>query len=146
MFGKKRNRLPGIDTLVGKGTRVDGDVHFCSGFHIDGHIIGNLTADDGSGALISISEHGCVEGIIKSPYVILHGTVKGDVIATEKITFGTRARVIGNVYYELIEMAIGAEVNGQMIHQPASKVRLVSQNEDKNVTENTNLGNMPRSS
>lgn len=145
MFGKKRSRSPGIDTLVGKGTRVDGDVHFSGGFHIDGHIVGNLTADDDSGALISISEQGCVEGIVTSPSVILNGTVKGDVIASEKIMLGNRARVIGNVYYELIEMAIGAEVNGQMIHQPPKNVRLVTKNEDSSVKDNTNMG-IPRRS
>ena len=145
MFGKKRSRSPGIDTLVGKGTRVVGDVHFAGGFHIDGHIVGNLTAEDESGALISISEQGCVEGIVTCPSVILNGTVKGDVIASEKIMLGTRARVIGNVYYELIEMAIGAEVNGQMIHQPPNKVRLVKQKDDSSVTEQPNMG-IPRRS
>jgi cytoskeletal protein CcmA (bactofilin family) len=51
------------------------------------------------------------------PHVFLNGTVKGDVRATERIELGPKARVIGNVQYKLIEMAIGAEVNGKLIHE-----------------------------
>jgi cytoskeletal protein CcmA (bactofilin family) len=43
--------------------------------------------------------------------------VKGDVRATERVELGPKARVIGNVQYKLIEMSIGAEVNGKLIHE-----------------------------
>jgi len=49
--------------------------------------------------------------------VQLNGTVKGDVRATERVVLGPKARVIGNVQYKLIEMSIGAEVNGKLIHE-----------------------------
>ena len=51
------------------------------------------------------------------PHVVLNGTVKGDVRATERVELGPKARVIGNVQYKLIEMSIGAEVNGKLIHE-----------------------------
>jgi cytoskeletal protein CcmA (bactofilin family) len=76
--------------------------------------------------VLSISEHGTVEGSVAVPHVILNGTVKGDVSAKERVELGTTARVIGNVYYNLIEMAIGAEINGKLIHQPAGAPKLVA--------------------
>ena len=58
-----------------------------------------------------------MEGGVSASHVRLNGTVKGDVKATERIELGPRARVIGNVQYKLIEMAVGAEVNGKLIHE-----------------------------
>jgi len=77
-------------------------------------------------AVLSISENGTVEGSVSVPNVVLNGTVKGDVSARERVQLGTTARVIGNVYYNLIEMAIGAEINGKLIHEPAGQPALVS--------------------
>ena len=61
------------------------------------------------------------------PFVLLEGTVKGDVFANKRVMLGPTARVIGNVYYNLIEMAIGAEINGKLVHQPEGQVPLLQQ-------------------
>jgi len=116
MLGKKsRNQAP-IGTLVGSDTRIHGDVEFAGGCHIDGYVNGNVRASD-PGGVLSVSERGCVEGSVVAPHVQLNGTVKGDVRATERIVLGPKARVIGNVQYKLIEMSIGAEVNGKLVHE-----------------------------
>lgn len=117
MFGKKKGSQTAVRTLVGADTRVHGDVEFSGGFHVDGYVKGNVEAVKDDGATLSISENGCVEGSVVVPHLILNGTVKGDVRATERVELGPRARVIGNVQYKLIEMAIGAEVNGKLIHE-----------------------------
>ena len=67
--------------------------------------------------MLIISERGCIEGSVVVPHVVLNGTVKGDVRATERVELGPKARVIGNLQYKLIEMSIGAEVNGKLIHE-----------------------------
>jgi len=116
MLGKKsRNQAP-IGTLVGAETRVHGDIEFAGGCHFDGYVKGNVRAGD-PGGVLSVSERGCVEGSVVAPHVQLNGTVKGDVRATERVVLGPKARVIGNVQYKLIEMSIGAEVNGKLIHE-----------------------------
>jgi cytoskeletal protein CcmA (bactofilin family) len=53
--------------------------------------------------------------------------VKGDVFAGQRVELGATARVIGNVYYNLIQMAEGAEINGKLIHQPEGQVPLLEQ-------------------
>ena len=117
MFGKKSRNQPPISTLVGGDTRVHGDIEFSGGFHVDGYVKGNVRAVKDERAALSISERGCVEGTVMVPNVLLNGTVKGDVRATERVELGPKARVIGNVQYKLIEMSIGAEVNGKLIHE-----------------------------
>lgn len=116
MLGKKRSQAP-IGTLVGAETRVNGDIEFSGGFHIDGYVKGNVKSVKDERSVLSISERGCVEGAVVVPHVLLNGTVKGDVRATERVELGPKARVIGNVQYKLIEMSIGAEVNGKLIHE-----------------------------
>lgn len=116
MLGKKKRQQAAINTLVGADTRVHGDIEFTGGFHVDGYVKGNVKASK-DGSVLSISERGCVEGAVMVPHVLLNGTVKGDVRATERVELGAKARVIGNVQYKLIEMAIGAEVNGKLIHE-----------------------------
>ena len=113
MFGKKRQRQPSaaINTLVGPGTRVHGDVEFEGGCLVDGFVKGNIKTMDDETATLTISERGCVEGTVRVPNVLLNGTIRGDVSATNRVELGPTARVIGNVQYRLIEMAIGAEVN-----------------------------------
>jgi cytoskeletal protein CcmA (bactofilin family) len=127
MFGRKSRRQNVIDTLVGSNSEVNGDVLFAGGCHIDGTVRGNVNADSESDSALSISEDGNVEGGVNVPYVVLHGIVRGDVVANQRVELGPTARVIGNVYYNLIEMAIGAEINGKLVHQPEGKVPLLEQ-------------------
>jgi cytoskeletal protein CcmA (bactofilin family) len=115
---KNRPKTQRIDTLIGAGTRIIGDVQFTGGFHVDGHIKGNVDASQESGSTLSVSDAGVVEGSVAVPNVILNGAVTGDIIAQEKVELGATAKVSGNVYYGLIEMEMGAEINGKLIHEP----------------------------
>jgi cytoskeletal protein CcmA (bactofilin family) len=127
MFGRKHHRHTVVDTLIGASSKVNGDVHFEGGCHVDGSVRGNVSADTESDAALSVSEDGTIEGGVTVPYVVLHGIVRGDVFASQRVELGPTARVIGNVYYNLIEMAIGAEINGKLVHQPDGQVPLLEQ-------------------
>ena len=129
MWGsKKKLRTTKIDSLIGRHTETLGDLRFSGGLHVDGVVKGNVYADDDSGAVLTLSEFGTVEGEVRVPNVVLNGTVIGDVYARDQIELAANARITGNVYYTLIEMAMGAEVNGSLVHRPsendAPKLRL----------------------
>jgi cytoskeletal protein CcmA (bactofilin family) len=125
MFGRKQQSSSVVDTLVGSNSRVNGDLNFSGGCHIDGSVKGNVNADLDTNSALSISEGGSVEGGVSVPYVVLNGIVRGDVVVSQRVELGPTARVIGNVYYNLIEMAIGAEINGKLVHQPEGQVPLL---------------------
>ena len=127
MLGRKQRRHTVVETLVGSNTRISGDLHFSGGCHVDGTVNGSVTADPDSKSALSISEEGNIEGGVTVPYVVLNGIVRGDVFANQRVELGPTARVIGNVYYNLIEMAIGAEINGKLVHQPEGQVPLLEQ-------------------
>lgn len=113
-----------IDTLVGRNTEITGDVRFEGGMHVDGTVRGNVYAD-GENCVISVSQSGVVEGDVKVPHIILDGTVTGDVYSQERLELVAHANVNGDVYYNLVEMAAGASVNGKMVHKPSEKPLLL---------------------
>jgi len=126
MARKKRFKAPKVSTVVGHGTEVTGNVHFTGGLHLDGKIIGNVSGEDDSSATITVSEQGIVEGDVRVDCLILNGTVVGDVYANERVELASDARVTGTVYYRLLEMAMGAEVNGQLVHTEEKEPRMLS--------------------
>lgn len=129
MLGQgKKPKVAGakVDTIIGQQTRIEGDVHFTGGLHVDGVIKGNIVAEAGSDSVLTVSEHGSIEGDVQVPTVILNGTVTGDVRSGDRIELSTKAEVKGNVYYNLIEMAMGAAVNGSLVHETAESSAVLS--------------------
>lgn len=123
MFGKKKNfNSARIDTLIGQGTEIKGDLVFSGGLHVDGRIIGNVIAAEGSDAMLILSEFGHIEGEVKVPNMVLNGEIIGDVFGSVRIELAPKSRINGSVYYNLIEMAIGAEVNGGLVHEKGEKI------------------------
>ena len=137
MFGRKSHMDNRVDTLVGPNSRVNGDLAFSGRCHVDGIVKGSVTADPESNSALSIAEDGTVEGGVAVPHVILHGVVRGDVIASQRVELGPTARVIGNVYYNLIEMAIGAEINGKLVHKPGGEMPAVDRTSRLDAYERT---------
>ena len=84
---------------------------------------GNIYAEDDSEALIRVAENGSVEGEICVPSAIVNGLVQGDVRAAIHIELAAKAVVVGNVYYNLIEMVMGSEVNGNLMHIGSNQSR-----------------------
>jgi cytoskeletal protein CcmA (bactofilin family) len=119
MFRRKPNNNATIDTLIGPKTRINGDVEFAGGFHLDGYINGNVTCQAAADAFLSVSEHGCIEGSVFAPQVLLNGTVKGNIEGADRVELGAKAQVFGNVAYSVIETAVGAQINGKLIHRAA---------------------------
>lgn len=112
-----------FDTLIGKTTRINGDVFFGGGLQLDGQVAGNVRAAEDLPSFLIVSEAAAIEGSVEVPHVVLNGVVNGDVMARERIELGTKARVNGNVYYGVIEMATGAQINGKLIHHPPAAVQ-----------------------
>ncbi len=117
MFGnRKRIRTAKIDTLIGRKSEMLGAVKFSGGLHVDGIVKGNVVAEEDASSVLTLSETGIIEGEVRVPNVVLDGTVIGDVHARQHIELAANARITGSVYYSLIGMAIGAEVNGNLVH------------------------------
>lgn len=116
-FGKKPFRSPKISSVIGAGTEIEGSVLFTGGLHVNGVIKGDVISDmQDELATLTLSENGKVEGNVKVANVMLNGTVIGDVVATHRVELAPKARITGTLTYALLEMSMGAEVNGKLIH------------------------------
>lgn len=128
MFGKKSNSKPQgrIDSLIGAGTSLVGDVTFSGGLRVDGEVRGNVRSADGQPATLVLSEHARIEGEISVSHVVINGTVIGPVHSSDFLELQPRAKVTGDVEYATIEMHLGAIVQGRLVHQgsPAKAVEL----------------------
>ena len=121
MLGNKKIRTSKIETLIGQSIQVDGDLSFNGGLHLDGKINGNVSSDNGSGSVLVVSEQGQISGDVNVPYAVINGTIEGNVYASEKLELSQKACITGNVHYNVLEMASGASVNGNMLHKNAQK-------------------------
>ena len=127
---KKPKQTAQIDSLIGQNTEIHGDVVFTGGLHVDGIVKGAVMSEQGNDSVLTLSERGTIEGEVKVPNVVINGTIIGDVHASGHVELASHAKVDGNVYYSLIEMAMGAEVNGNLVHRPEDKVVKLSQEKE----------------
>ena len=105
--------------MIGQNTELQGELKFSGGVHIDGKIKGKVIGENDGRSLLSQSEHGEIEGEVSSPYIVINGIVNGDVHASRHVELLSNAKIKGNVYYNLVELTVGAEVNGKLVHTPA---------------------------
>jgi cytoskeletal protein CcmA (bactofilin family) len=121
MFGKKPTKPQNrIDSLIGAGTRIEGNVIFAGGLRIDGEVKGDVRSAEGDLGTLVISEHARVEGAIHVSHMVVNGTIVGPVHATEFLELQPRSRVTGDVHYASLEMHLGAVVDGRLVHAVAA--------------------------
>jgi len=123
VLGSKNKNSGHYETLISNKPEFVGNLHFSGGLHIDGRIKGNIIAEDKSGAVVRISETGVVEGEIRVPNVIINGRVAGNVYSSQHIELAKKADVQGDVHYTIMEMVMGAQVNGALVHQADPKAK-----------------------
>jgi cytoskeletal protein CcmA (bactofilin family) len=117
MLGSKKSAsVPGGTTLISHDTVVVGELHFSGNLDVEGLVQGNVIAQPSKEALLRVVGKGRVEGDIRVPCVIINGEVRGNVYSSKHLELASKSRVQGNVFYTLVEMAAGAEVNGSLTH------------------------------
>lgn len=129
MFSSDNKKLKEINTtnvstIIGEGTVIEGDISYTGGLHIDGKVIGNVVAENNTATTLTLSKLGSICGDVNVPSVVIDGEVKGDVTSSERVQLIANSRIVGNVKYNLIEMEVGAEVNGQLLRHKAEQASI----------------------
>lgn len=122
MFNKKHSKPQNrIDTLIGAGTVIDGNINFSGGMRIDGQVNGDVTAIPGKPSTLVLSEQGSVNGDVNVTHLVVNGLIRGSVTASEYLELHAKARVTGDVHYKMLEIQVGAILEGRLIHSDAAE-------------------------
>lgn len=111
-FNKKKP--PPIRSLLADGMVLNGSLRFTDGLRIDGQVFGDVVAEGEGRSFLVISDNARVHGRVSASHVIINGEVHGPVASTELLELQPKARVVGDVRYELLEMHTGALVEGEL--------------------------------
>ena len=122
MFGKTKAVSSAADglsdtTLISRETIITGDIQFTGSVHVEGVVKGNITTDEGQ---LTVASSGSIEGDVRAQRVVIDGHVHGNVLAEVHLELASRSVINGNVYYCLIEMVKGAQVNGSLHYHDSS--------------------------
>ncbi|WP_035060081.1 bactofilin family protein [Andreprevotia chitinilytica] len=132
MFKSKKGTQK-IDSLIGHGTSLKGDLKFSGGLRVDGKVVGNVTsADDKNGTLV-VSEKARIEGSVKASHLILNGEIVGPIEINQFVELQAKARVSGDLTYKVLEMHPGAVVEGRLVPLAGARV-LISEDKPKGGT------------
>lgn len=127
MFGKRSDgkQQGHIDSLIGAGTRVEGNIRFSGGLRIDGEVVGSVLAADGaSSSMLVLSEQARIEGAVGVAHLVTNGSIVGAVSVGESLEMQSKSRIVGDVEYVSIEMHQGAVIEGRLVHLPGKAVEL----------------------
>lgn len=117
MFLKNRQKPNSrIDTLIGAETSITGDIHFSGGLRVDGCVRGDVSESGGKPGTLVLSEHGRIEGAINASHAVINGAVVGPVSARAYVELQAKSRVTGDVCYKVLEMHMGAVVEGKLVY------------------------------
>ena len=126
MFEKRKSPpQKRINSLIGAGTTVHGDVTFSGGLRIDGAIHGKVETVDNQPAMLVVSEKARVDGEVRVSHVVINGVVCGPVTANDYLELQAKARVNGDVVYRTLEMHVGAIVQGKLLHAEPESASVV---------------------
>ena len=117
MFSKKSSKpQTQIDSLIGVNTIINGDLSFSGGLRIDGQVNGNVIATPGKPSTLVLSEHARVNGEVSVTHLVINGMISGSVSATDYLELQSKAKVTGDVHYKIMEIQLGAIVDGRLLH------------------------------
>jgi cytoskeletal protein CcmA (bactofilin family) len=117
---EKENTKPKIETWIGDNVSIVGDISFTGACSVNSSIEGNLYSDDPDSTLI-LGENGVIIGDAHAANIYANGRIDGNVMASKKVELHPKARINGDLHYNLLEMAVGAGVNGKLLHQERNK-------------------------
>ena len=98
-----------LSGFVGSGTVLTGEATFKAMMRVDGHVTGRVSSS--SGTLI-VGTNGKVDANIEVAVAMIHGTINGDIIATQRLELGRAAKVTGNIQTPSLVIEQGAVFEG----------------------------------
>ncbi len=105
-----------ITTTLGKETDFNGIMRFRDSLKIDGSFSGEIV----SGGFLYVEQGATITANIRVGSIVVGGTVKGNIEATEKLEMLSTGKVYGNIRTAKLKIADGVVFEGkcEMIRNP----------------------------
>ena len=118
-----------LSGFVGGGTVVTGEANFKAMMRVDGHLSGRVSSS--SGTLI-VGANGKVDANIEVAIAVIHGTINGDIIASQRLELGRAAKVNGNIQTPSLIIEQGAVFEGscKMLQMTAAADKMKKEKKD----------------
>lgn len=105
----------GIDTLIGVGMQVTGDI-LCQGtLRVQGTILGNVHCDRGEADALVVDPTGAVTGEVHAANVDVRGRVTGPVHSMRQVEVHEGGIVLGDISFRTMAMHPGGIAEGLLI-------------------------------
>jgi cytoskeletal protein CcmA (bactofilin family) len=98
-----------LDTIIGKATKVVGEIHSDGSLRIDGKIDGAVDVK----GFLTIGPTANVKAEVRANEAIVSGIVNGNIIVEEKLELEKTARIKGDIITKVLTVNTGARFNGK---------------------------------
>jgi len=97
-----------LETIIGKGTKVDGTLDIEGATRIDGTLTGKLTCND----VVTVGSTGIVKAEVKAKSIIIGGRIEGNIFASEKVELQAKSELVGDITAKSLLVEHGAIFHG----------------------------------
>ena len=131
---ESQNKEGEVKTILGKGTKIKGDIITKGSLRIEGELEGQIKSKGD----IFIGEEGVVRSGIEGKKVVIAGKVKGNITAKEKLELLSSGNIIGDITTNLLKIEEGATFVGssKMVNNKNNENKKIKTNFDKNDSKN----------
>jgi cytoskeletal protein CcmA (bactofilin family) len=98
-----------LSGFVGNGTTLTGEASFKGMLRVDGHLSGQVNSDGGT---LIVGNNGQVDADIAVAVATIHGTVNGNITASQRLELGRAAKVKGDIETPSLVIEQGATFEG----------------------------------
>jgi cytoskeletal protein CcmA (bactofilin family) len=114
LFGSEDDEMNGqkgdgrIETIIGKGTNIEGTVNIEGSTRIDGNVTGKVISND----VITVGSTGVVKAEIRAKAIVVGGRVEGNLFASDKVELQAKSELVGDITSKSLLVEHGAIFHG----------------------------------
>lgn len=109
MQKRKEKMEGGLNTFVGKGSTINGELEVEGGVRIDGTVKGKVTANE----TVIVGAEGIIEADIDTKVAVVGGRVSGVITALDKVELQSKSMIIGDITTKNLVVEQGAIFHGK---------------------------------
>ena len=119
-----------VNSIIGEGTTLRGEFNLNGLLRIDGVFYGKVKTN----GKVLVGKNGVAECTIISGTVVIGGKVKGDILATERITLLSTGELIGNIKTPRLVIEEGVVFDGtcEIIEDKDKLIKIIDEFDGKN--------------